>query len=303
MQYRVLHTTKYNYTEPVSLCQNVSHLSPRSCSYQRTLSSELVISPQPAVFDDQWDYFGNPTKFFTIQEQHRCLTVTAKHHIDIQPPKPPVAEQTTPWEMVRDHLNSRRVDTWLEAAQFTFDSRYVHAHARYQTYALQSFVSGRPILDAAVDLMRRIHKEFVYDPRATSIATPVAEVFEKRRGVCQDFAHLQLCCLRSLGLAARYVSGYLSTYTPANATRLVGVDATHAWLSLFCGDHGWVDLDPTNNQIPADRHLLLAWGRDYEDVSPLKGVILGGGQHTVSVGVHVEPVLPLDVPVVQSRPA
>lgn len=290
MQYHILHTTKYDYSDPVSLCQNVAHLAPRICAYQRTITTTLDISPKPAVLDDRVDYFGNPTKFFTIQEQHRRLLVTAKHHVEVLPTTLPVAEQTPPWETVRSQLRTEVTDTVLEAGQFAFDSRYVQAHARYEAYAATSFTAGRPILQAATDLMKRIHQDFVYDQRATTIATPVAEVFEKRRGVCQDFAHLQIACLRSLGLAARYVSGYLSTYTPPNSTRLVGVDATHAWLSVYCGPAGWVDLDPTNNQIPGERHLLLGWGRDYEDVSPLKGVILGGGQHTVGVAVKVDPV-------------
>jgi transglutaminase-like putative cysteine protease len=201
----------------------------------------------------------------------------------------PDPTQTPPWEEVRDQLARDRSPAWLDAFQFTFDSRYVLAAARYADYAANSFTPGRPILEAALDLTRRIHKAFVYDPRATTLATPVAEVFEKRRGVCQDFAHLMLACLRSLGLAVRYVSGYLSTVPPPGKERLVGADATHAWVSVFCGLGGWIDLDPTNDQIPADRHVLLAWGRDYDDVSPLKGVILGGGQHVVKVSVDVLP--------------
>ena len=157
----------------------------------------------------------------------------------------------------------------------------------YADYARPSFPPGEPILRAAVDLTRRIHADIAYDSQATTLATPVAEVFERRRGVCQDFAHVQLACLRSLGLAAQYVSGYMSTQAAEGQDRVIGAEATHAWVRLFCGDAGWVDLDPTNNQVPGDRHIWLAWGRDYEDVSPLKGVILGGGPHTVHVSVEV----------------
>jgi transglutaminase-like putative cysteine protease len=288
MRYHVLHKTEYVYTDSVSLCQNVAHLSPRECDQQQTSSSQLAISPTPAVLEDRVDYFGNPTKYFTIQEQHRRLVVTATHQIALTPVLPPEATATPTWESVRDRLREERQAEWLEAKQFVFDSRFVQTLVRYEAYTALSFTPGCPILAAALDLMRRIHKEFVYDPRATTIATPVVEVFDKRRGVCQDFAHLQIACLRSLGLAARYVSGYLSTQTPMDGNRLIGADATHAWLSIFCGEAGWVDLDPTNDQIPNERHLLLAWGRDYEDVSPLKGVILGGGQHTVNVAVKVE---------------
>lgn len=178
---------------------------------------------------------------------------------------------------------------WLKAYQYAFDSRFAAAGPTAAAYAAGSFTPARSILDAAFDLTRRIHADFVYDAGATTLTTPVAEVFETRRGVCQDFAHVQLACLRSVGLAARYVSGYLSTVPPPGRPRLIGADATHAWVSVFCGDAGWVDLDPTNNQVPAERHVLLAWGRDYADVSPLQGVILGGGGHEVRVSVDVTP--------------
>lgn len=290
-RYTITHVTTYEYTEPVSLCQNVAHLSARCSSRQRSEPPVLAISPEPAVIEERVDFFGNPVHYFTIQEPHRELTVRAEHRIGVSVETPPEPD-TAPWEAVRDQLTCDRSPMWLDAYQFVFDSRYVAADARYAEYAAKSFTPGRPILDAALDLTTRIHKEFVYDPRATTLATPVGEVFEKRRGVCQDFAHLMLACLRSLGLAARYVSGYLSTLPPPGKPRLVGADATHAWVSVFCGDIGWVDLDPTNDQIPGVRHLLLAWGRDYDDVSPLKGVILGGGQHIVKVSVDVRPDQP-----------
>ena len=288
-RYHITHTTTYDYGEAVSLCQNVAHLAPRPSPRQQAERPVLSITPDPAVIEERVDYFGNPVSYFTIQEPHRELTVRVVHRIDLSPATPPEPESTPAWETVRDRLTRDRDPDWLDAYQFAFDSRYAAAHPRYAGYAAPSFTPGRPTLAAALDLTRRIHAEFTYDPRATTLATPVAEVFEHRRGVCQDFAHFQLACLRSLGLAARYVSGYLSTVPPPGKPRLVGVDATHAWVSIFCGDAGWVDLDPTNNQIPADRHVLLAWGRDYEDVSPLKGVILGGGRHDVRVAVDVRP--------------
>lgn len=287
MQYHITHATTYAYAEPVSLCQNVAHLAPRACHRQRAEPPVLTITPEPAVLEDRVDFFGNPVCYFTVQEPHRELTVHVEHRVAVTPDDPP--PHTPPWETVRDRLPHDRAPVWLDAYQFAFDSRYVAADRRYADYARGSFAPGRPALDAARDLMRRVHSDFVYDPRATTLATPVAEVFERRRGVCQDFAHLMLAALRSLGLAARYVSGYLSTLPPPGKSRVVGADATHAWVSLFCGDAGWVDLDPTNDAVPADRHVLLAWGRDYEDVSPLKGVILGGGAHTVAVAVDVSP--------------
>jgi transglutaminase-like putative cysteine protease len=288
--YRITHNTTYDYSQPVSLCHNVAHLVLRECDRQRADESVLSITPDPAVLEDRVDFFGNPVSYFTIQEQHRELKVSVTHRVEVWAEPPPVAQNTPAWEVVRDRLPRDRASVWLDAYQYAFDSRYVATDPRYAEYAATSFVPGRPVLEAALDLTRRVHAEFVYDPRATNLTTPVAEVFEKRRGVCQDFAHLMLACLRSQGLAARYVSGYLSTLPPPGKPRLIGADATHAWVSVFCGDSGWVDFDPTNNQIPADRHILIGWGRDYEDVSPLKGVILGGGDHSVRVSVDVMPV-------------
>jgi transglutaminase-like putative cysteine protease len=287
-RYTVTHVTTYEYTEPVSLCQNVAHLSARECGRQTFEPSDLTISPDPAVIEERCDYFGNPVHYFTIQEPHRELKVEAVHRIGVAPAEPVNAATTPPWEAVRDRLTWDRGRVWLDAYQFAFDSRFVTVEPQYAEFALPSFTHGRPVLEAALDLLGRVHARFTYDPKATAVTTPVAEVFENRRGVCQDFAHLMLACFRSLGLAARYVSGYLSTVPPPGRPRLVGADATHAWVSLFCGESGWVDLDPTNNQVPGAGHLLLAWGRDFEDVSPLKGVILGGGQHVVKVSVDVQ---------------
>lgn len=287
IRYHVHHTTTYHYSEPVSLCQNIAHLTPRKASRQTCEATTLSITPDPAVVEERTDYFGNPVTFFTIQEQHREMVVTVEHIIVVHPLV--TIDPATPWEEIRDRLPRDRAPDWLNAYQFVFDSRYALTADLLRDYALVSFLPGRPILEAAQDLTRRIHQEFQYDPRATTLATPVAEVFEQRSGVCQDFAHVQIACLRSLGLAARYVSGYLATTPPPGKPRLIGADATHAWVSLFCGEAGWIDLDPTNDQIPGNRHVLLAWGRDFEDVSPLKGVILGGGQHDVTVAVDVVP--------------
>lgn len=288
--YRISHTTTYSYTETVSLCQNVAHLRPRTSARQVCERSILLIEPNPAVLEERIDYFGNPTTYFTVQEPHRQLVVEVRHDVRLHAESPPDAGKTPNWTAVRDALKRDRDAESLEAYQFAFPSRYCPTTAMFADYAAPSFPDGRPILEAALELTGRIHAEFVYDPRATTVATPVEDVFENRRGVCQDFAHLQISCLRSLGLAARYVSGYLSTVPPPGRPRLIGADATHAWVSLYCGEAGWVDLDPTNDQIPADRHVLLAWGRDYEDVSPVKGVILGGSHHAVGVAVDVVPV-------------
>jgi transglutaminase-like putative cysteine protease len=288
MRYRVTHTTTYEYTEPVSVCQNLAHLRPRQAPQQICHATHLVIHPAPAVVVEQIDYFGNPTTYFAVQEPHRQLSLTADHHVEIEPKVFPDPGATRPWEEIRDMLLVDRSRDVLEASQFIFDSRYAAAGRNVFEYARNSFGKRRPILEGVLDLTGRIYEDFEYDTRATTISTPLDEVLAKRRGVCQDFAHLQIACLRSLGLAARYVSGYLRTNPLTGEESLVGADATHAWLSVFCPGLGWVDVDPTNNQIPGDAYVLLAWGRDYDDVSPVKGVVLGGGQHSMNVAVRVE---------------
>jgi transglutaminase-like putative cysteine protease len=289
LNYRINHTTTYAYKELVTLCQNLCRLTPRPGPQQSCLQSNLLVIPQPAVFTTATDYYGNPTTFFSVQEPHQQLTVTATHVAQVIPYVPPDPGATPSWEAVRDQLQTDRGTTELDAYQFVFDSPLIPTHRELGDYALTSFVPGRPVLEAALDLTRRIHTDFRYDPRATTVTTPLRTVFANRRGVCQDFAHLEIACLRSIGLAARYVSGYLCTIPPPGQPHLIGADASHAWLSIYTPGSGWVDLDPTNNQVPSDKHILLAWGRDYDDVSPIKGVILGGGQHTVHVAVDVVP--------------
>jgi transglutaminase-like putative cysteine protease len=290
IQYRIAHQTTYSYAEPVSLCQNVAHLKPRDWPRQWCEKSILSITPDPAVLDERIDYFGNPATYFTIQERHTELSINISHRITVRSENPPNPLATTAWPEIRDRLRTDVAPVWLDAYQYAFASRYAPDSKNFGDYAAALFTPDRPILDAVLALNAQIHGDFVYDPRATNIATPVEDVLRTRRGVCQDFAHLMLSCLRSLGLAARYVSGYLCTVPPPGQKRQIGADATHAWVSVFCGDAGWVDFDPTNNSIPSDQHILLAWGRDYDDVSPVKGVILGGGQHRVTVSVDVEPV-------------
>ncbi len=290
MLYKSIHTTLYDYVEPVSLCHNVLHLTAQSALWQTRRSGELRISPAPSVMTERIDYFGNTATFATIEEPHRELNVTAINVAEITPVSAPPAEQTPSWEAVREQLRSDFSVDVLAASQFAFDSPYVSTDDRFSAYAAPSFPPGRPILAAVLDLTARIHADFHYDPTATTIATPIKEVLEQRHGVCQDFAHLQIGCLRSLGLAARYVSGYLVNTPPPGRPRLVGAEASHAWVSFFCPGFGWIDIDPTNNQLPFDHHIVLAWGRDYDDVSPIKGVILGGGNHRVKVTVDIVPI-------------
>jgi transglutaminase-like putative cysteine protease len=289
MLYAVTHTTNYLYADPVSLCHNLVHLRPRLAPRQTCHHSTLLVQPEPRALVHQQDYFGNPIAFFTIQAPHKKLSISAKHRLEVTPLDPVPLGETPAWEAVRAALQSDR--TLLEPCSFTFDSHYVKCSPVLADYAVPSFVPGRPILDAVADLSARIHREFRYDAKATTISTPLAEVLANRHGVCQDFAHLAIGCLRSLGLAARYVSGYLETRPPPGRARLVGADASHAWLAVFAPGLGWIDFDPTNNVLPSERHLTLAWGRDYGDVSPIRGVILGGGSHTMSISVDVAPVL------------
>jgi len=290
MLYKSIHTTIYDYVKPVSLCHNLFHLTARSGSWQTRRAIELRISPPSSVMTERIDFFGNTATFATIEEPHRELSVTAVNVAEIAPVAPPKAELTPPWEAAREQLRTDVGADVLAASQFVFDSPYIPTDERFAAYAAPSFPPGRPILEAVLDLTARIHAEFRYDPSATTIATPIKEVLEQRHGVCQDFAHLQIGCLRSLGLAARYVSGYLVNTPPPGRPRLVGAEASHAWVSFFCPGFGWIDLDPTNNQVPYDHHIVLAWGRDYDDVSPIKGVILGGGNHTVKVTVDITPI-------------
>lgn len=290
MNYHVTHNTIYTYDEPVSVAHNLAHLLPRPAPRHTWLTSELKILPEPSVRADREDFFGNRVTFFAIEEPHRSLNVTAMGDVELGPSEPLLLAPQISWEAACDLLRCDRRAETLNAYQYTFDSPGVRRGAELAAYALPAFGAGRPLLEAIQELTARIYRDFAYDPKATTIATPVVEVLECRRGVCQDFAHLQIACLRSLGLAARYVSGYLLTTPPPGMPRLIGADASHAWVSVYVPEMGWVDLDPTNNTMPSDRHITLAWGRDFHDVSPLHGVILGGGHHKVIVQVDVSPV-------------
>jgi transglutaminase-like putative cysteine protease len=290
---RVLHKTAYGYSEPVSTSHHEAHLAPRDSEVLRTLAHDVAITPSPSVRRERFDYFGNRALHFSIREPHRELDVVSQSLVELTPQLPPVLAATPSWEEVRGRLGSDRRRDVLDAYAFTFDSpmlRGAVAAPEVADYAAPSFVAGRPVLEAARDLTRRIHADFRYDSEATEVATPVREVLRRRRGVCQDFAHLQIACLRAQGLAARYVSGYLLTRPPAGRPKLVGADASHAWVGTFVPDFGWVDFDPTNDLVPTDEHVTVAWGRDFSDVTPVKGVILGGGKHEVRVSVDVSVV-------------
>jgi transglutaminase-like putative cysteine protease len=283
VKYEVVHTTEYNYSESVAVSHHLAHLSPRVLPHQQPLHHDLQIEPAPAVMTTHTDYFGNPVTFFAMQGAHKRLTVRARSRVAVQATDVPPPSDTPPWEAAAD-----RTALPLEALEFVFDSSALIApDAELMAYARAAFPAGAPLLDAVLELTRRIHEDFTFDPEATTVATPLAEVFKSRRGVCQDFARLEIACLRSLGLPARYVSGYLETLPPPGRARLVGADASHAWVAVYCPEVGWLHVDPTNNVMPSQRHVSIAWGRDYSDVSPIRGVILGGGKHTLRVNVDV----------------
>jgi transglutaminase-like putative cysteine protease len=228
------------------------------------------------------DYFGNPTTFFAMQGAHKGLTVRARSRVAVSAAPVPGPADTPPWEAALEHKALP-----LEAVECAFDSVPATAGDELAAYARRSFTGGRPLLEAVIDLTRRVHEDFAFDRSATTVGTPLETVFKLRRGVCQDFARLEIACLRSLGIPAHYVSGYLETVPPPGAERLAGADASHAWLAVYCPGFGWIDVDPTNNVIPSTSHVTLAWGRDYGDVSPIRGVILGGGGHSLRVNVDV----------------
>lgn len=289
MIYRIVHRTAYKYKYPVSVGNHVACLKPRSLPRHRLAQSKLHIEPSPATITERVDYFGNHLCFFTIEEPHDELVVEARSEV-IMEQNAALWPQSPPWEEAARMLQEAHDPAVLEAFQFRFESPRIRLRPEFASYALESFTGRRPMHEAFLDLTARIHRDFRFESRATNVRTPVEEVFRKRRGVCQDFAHVQVACLRSIGLSARYVSGYLRTYPPPGQPRLVGADASHAWVSAYCPGLGWLDMDPTNNVVPSDGHVTLAWGRDFGDVSPLHGLILGGGVHTLKVAVDLEAV-------------
>jgi transglutaminase-like putative cysteine protease len=258
---------------------------------RQLVRSELSIQPPPATRTERLDYFGNLLCFFTVQEPHKELVVVARSEVTMNGNAVPWPQQSLPWEEAARSLPNDQSPAGLEAYQFGFESPRIRVRPEFASYALQSFTPGRPMPESLLDLTARIHNDFRFDSKVTNVRTPTEEVFRKRRGVCQDFAHLQIACLRSVNIAARYVSGYLRTYPPPGQPRLVGADASHAWASAYCPGIGWLDMDPTNNIVPSNGHVVLAWGRDYGDVSPLRGLILGGGDHKLKVAVDMEPLI------------
>jgi transglutaminase-like putative cysteine protease len=283
--YRVRHVTDYAYSEAVTTSHHELHLLPRAVFGQTIHAESLTVSPLPAVRRDRFDWFGNRCTHLAIHERHTRLTVTSAFDIEVDRAPPPDAPGS--WEQARDAVRAEGDAEAREAVEYVLASPRATPSPAARAFAEPSFPPGRPLVEAARDLMGRIHAEFAYDTTATDVSTSVDEVIKKARGVCQDFAHVQIACLRAFGIAARYVSGYLVTRPGKPQEELVGADASHAWLSVRCPDGSWLDLDPTNDLVPAERHIVLAHGRDFGDVTPMRGVILGGGRHELSVGVDV----------------
>ena len=290
MIYRIRHITHYKYATPVTLAYNLACLLPRNTEYQSCLDRQIKVSPVATVMAERKDYFGNNTLNFTIEEAHTELIVDITSTvrsadvrlIDMN------LDLGNSWEHSLMLLDSNSDEHCLRAREFVQDSNFVRAKEDLKAYALPSFTPGRPLLSAVRDLTHRVFTDFTYDPGFTTVSTPLADVMEHRRGVCQDFAHLAIGCLRAMGFPARYVSGYLETLPPPGQEKLVGSDASHAWFSVFSPGEGWFEFDPTNDNMPSQQHITTAWGRDYSDVAPLKGVIFeGGGNQTLSVSVDV----------------
>jgi transglutaminase-like putative cysteine protease len=288
MKYSITHTTNYQYHEKVNLCHNLVILKPRNSDTQTCHSFHIAISPLPEVFDEYEDFFGNKVCYFELEQEHEALRVTANSVVEkLNPSHPLISTDQQPWENVRDLLASS-VGTYFEAKQFCNPTEITKSAPAIKEYAAISFTKDRHIFDAVKDLMQRIYHDFKYTPGFSTISTPLSSVLKERKGVCQDFAHLGIACLRSMGLAARYVSGYIETIPPKGKEKLLGTDASHAWFSVFIPAMGWVDFDPTNNQLPGEQHITIGWGRDYFDIVPLRGIIISGQPHELRVSVDVK---------------
>jgi transglutaminase-like putative cysteine protease len=290
MRYHVVHKTSYAYNDAVPLCYNEIRLRPRQTARQTLISHEFRTTPPAGERHDRIDFFGNYVTWLAIQEPHRQLQVHTDSVVDVVAAADPVDD--TLWDRLGDGLSQRLDPESLSARQYLFASPFVPRDERLAEYARPSFRPGRRLIEAVLDLTLRICHDFTFDSGATTVGTPVLQVLEHRHGVCQDFAHLEIGCLRSLGIPARYVSGYVVTRPPPGKPRLVGADASHAWIAVFAPSIGWVDFDPTNGVIPASEHLTLGWGRDFGDLSPVKGVMTGGRRHSLSYSVDIEAIPP-----------
>lgn len=290
MRYRVSHVTRYQYGQPVDLAAHLLHLTPRALPGQTVLGAALAADPPPGRTVARADHFGNIATWLFVTQPHAAFAVTLAAEVEVSFPAPPPSDATPPWEQVRDCAARGGAACW-HAAEFVFGTAMAPAEPAVGAYVAPSFPTGRPVLAALLDLTARIRRDFAFRAGVTTLSTPVTQVLASRAGVCQDFAHLMIAGLRALGLPARYVSGYIRTRPRPGEPMRRGADQSHAWVGCWLGpEHGWVDLDPTNDLVVRDEHVVLGWGRDYADVSPVRGVILGGGRHGLSVSVDLDPL-------------
>ncbi len=288
MIYDIVHDTTFEYARPVSVSHQLLRLAPRESLRQKALHNRLIVEPAPVMRKTRNDFFGNEITYMTVQTPHARLTIRSTSRVEVQRIDAALLNLGPNWEDVAAALDLPSNRAALEASQFAFASPYIDIDDDVGSFARETFTTNKAFLPAVMELTAKIYREFVYEGGVTDVWTPVSEILANRRGVCQDFAHLEIAALRSLGLPARYMSGYLLTYPAEGKERLVGADASHAWLAVWCPDFGWIEFDPTNNMMPSDEHITLAWGRDYGDVSPTTGIIVGGGAHTVKVAVSVQ---------------
>jgi len=287
----VEHDSQYTYQTEVELAHHLAYLRPRKTAWQQVLSTELEVSPKPDCQTESQDAFGNHRTFFTLSTPHAALLVRSRSVVTLADRYVSFdASQSVAWEEVRDALAYALDRPYVAASEFSFLSPYVPRLVELRAYAERSFAPGRNLAEASIELSSRIHEDFTYSPTATEVHTPILEAFNKRAGVCQDFSHILIGCLRAMGLSAQYVSGYLLTKPAPGTVKLRGADASHAWVAVYCpqAPGQWLELDPTNNVLAGSSHVRLAVGRDFGDVSPLRGVIRGGGDHQLAVGVTVQ---------------
>ncbi|MFZ4289043.1 transglutaminase family protein [Variovorax sp. HJSM1_2] len=303
MELDITHETHYDYSPMVDTAEHMVHLRPLSNHHQQLVSHTLKVLPLPAQIHHSLDVFGNERAFISLQSPHESLTVVAQSKVLTRAPSAVKSDMS--WEDVRERFRYRAGAEYNPAAEFAFASPYVPRHADFTAYARPSFAPGRPLLEATHDLMERIYTDFTYESNSTEVNTPAVEALALRKGVCQDFAHIMVACLRMLGLPARYVSGYMLTQPPPGQPRLIGSDASHAWASVYVPDApeglNWCDFDPTNNRQPGEDYVTLATGRDFSDISPMRGVIHGGASHSLNVAVTVMPVE--ETPAARSGPS
>jgi transglutaminase-like putative cysteine protease len=286
-EYEVTHTTRYAYSEKVSHCHNIGYLAPQSDAHQTCRNTTINVFPQPQVLTQHEDYFGNRFYYFSVEVPHNSLEVVGKTHVSTMPLSFSNWNDSPAWEGVVNKLSHAESEFDIRAREYALPSKFIPINDVFASFALESFTPGKPILAAAHEFSQRIYREFRYQQKATTILTPLTEVFQNRAGVCQDFAHLCISALRSIGLAAQYVSGYIETYPPAGKEKLRGSDASHAWFAIYAPDMGWYDFDPTNGKAMGEEYIVTARGRDFGDVSPLKGILFGGGKNQLKVEVDV----------------